>query len=555
MKIIKGVSASKGIAIGKVKFNKSNSLNFTKETIENIENEIKRYEKAKEKTISSLNELYEKSLKDIGENEAQIFQIHAMMLEDLDYNESVVGIITEQKVNAEYAVSETSKIFSKMFSSLEDEYMKERGADILDISAAVIKNLLGIEDLIITHSSPYILAAKDLLPSETIVLDKTQVEAFITKKGSKISHSAILARTMGIPAIVGLDEDFGDIKPNTEIIVNGFTGEIYIEPDDETVEKFKKEKQLYLKKREKLKHLIGKKAITKDGIKIDINANIGYPSDIKLVAENDADGIGLFRSEFLYMESEDFPTEEQQFNAYKKILQEMKNKPVIIRTLDLGADKHVPYFNLDNEDNPALGFRAVRISLAKPDIFKTQLRALYRASNFGNLSIMVPMITSTEEVQKVKDIVGIVKDELASEGQKYKDNVPLGIMIETPAAVIVSDLLARHVDFFSIGTNDLTQYTMAADRMNSKVEHIFDPRDVAILRMIKTVVDNGEKAGIWTGICGESASDLELIEFYLAIGVKELSVTPTAILDVRDKVINTDLKGRKDDLIKNLIEK
>ncbi|MEG1994195.1 MAG: phosphoenolpyruvate--protein phosphotransferase [Oscillospiraceae bacterium] len=330
---------------------------------------------------------------------------------------------------------------------------------------------------------------------------------------------------------------------------------MYIEPDNKLYKKFKKEKQLYLKKREKLKHLIGKKAITKDGIKIDINANIGYPSDIKLVAENDADGIGLFRSEFLYMESEDFPTEEQQFNAYKKILQEMKNKPVIIRTLDLGADKHVPYFNLDNEDNPALGFRAVRISLAKPDIFKTQLRALYRASNFGNLSIMVPMITSTEEVQKVKDIVGIVKDELASEGQKYKDNVPLGIMIETPAAVIVSDLLARHVDFFSIGTNDLTQYTMAADRMNSKVEHIFDPRDVAILRMIKTVVDNGEKAGIWTGICGESASDLELIEFYLAIGVKELSVTPTAILDVRDKVINTDLKGRKDDLIKNLIEK
>lgn len=553
MKIIKGVSASKGIAIGKVKFNKTSSFNFTKEFTENTENEIKRYEEAKKKTIDSLNEIYEKAVKDIGDNEAQIFQIHAMMLEDLDYNDSVINIINEQKVNAEYAVSETSKVFSQMFFSMEDEYMKARSADVLDISAAVIKNLLGIEDLTITHSSPYILAAEELMPSETIVLDKSQVEAIITKKGSKISHSAILARTMGIPAIVGVENFFNELKSNTEIIVDGFTGDIYIEPDENTLLEFENKKQQYLKKREKLKQLIGKKAISKDGTEIDIYANIGYPSDIKLVLENDANGIGLFRSEFLYMEKDDFPTEEEQFIAYKQILQAMGEKPVIIRTLDIGADKHVPYLNLDKEENPALGFRAVRISLEKQDIFKTQLKALYRASVYGNLSIMVPMITTLDEVLKVKEIITEIKNELTTEDKKYQDNIPLGIMIETPAAVLISDILAKNVDFFSIGTNDLTQYTMAADRMNLKVENVFNPSDIAVLRMIKTTVDNAKKAGIWVGICGESAADLNLTEFYLSIGIKELSVTPTAILDIREKVIKLNLKDKKQDIIDSFI--
>lgn len=553
MKIIKGVSASKGIAIGKVKFNKTSSFNFTKEFTENTENEIKRYEEAKKKTIDSLNEIYEKAVKDIGDNEAQIFQIHAMMLEDLDYNDSVINIINEQKVNAEYAVSETSKVFSQMFFSMEDEYMKARSADVLDISAAVIKNLLGIEDLTITHSSPYILAAEELMPSETIVLDKSQVEAIITKKGSKISHSAILARTMGIPAIVGVENFFNELKSNTEIIVDGFTGDIYIEPDENTLLEFENKKQQYLKRREKLKQLIGKKAISKDGTEIQIYANIGYPSDIKLVLENDANGIGLFRSEFLYMEKDDFPTEEEQFIAYKQILQAMGEKPVIIRTLDIGADKHVPYLNLDKEENPALGFRAVRISLEKQDIFKTQLKALYRASVYGNLSIMVPMITTLDEVLKVKEIIKEIKNELTTEDKKYQDNIPLGIMIETPAAVIISDILAKNVDFFSIGTNDLTQYTMAADRMNLKVENVFNPSDIAVLRMIKTTVDNAKKAGIWVGICGESAADLNLTEFYLSIGIKELSVTPTAILDIREKVIKLNLKDKKQDIIDSFI--
>ena len=553
MKIIKGISASKGIAIGKVKFNKTSSFNFKKEFIENTENEIKRYEKAKKKTIDSLNKIYEKAVKDIGDNEAKIFQIHAMMLKDLDYNDSVVNIINEQQVNAEYAVSETSKVFSQMFSSMEDEYMKARSADVIDISVSVIKNLLGIEDLTITYSSPYILAANELMPSETIVLDKLQVEAIITKKGSKISHSAILARTMGIPAIVGVEDFFDEISPNTKIIVDGFTGYIYIEPDENTLLEFENKKQQYLKKREKLKQLIGKRAISKDGTEIEIYANIGCTTDIKLVLENDANGIGLFRSEFLYIEKDDFPTEEEQFIAYKQILQAMGEKRVIIRTLDIGADKHIPYFNLNKEENPALGFRAVRISLEKQDIFKTQLKALYRASVYGNLSIMVPMITTLNEVLKVKEIITEIKNELTIEDKKFQVDIPLGIMIETPAAVIISDILAKNVDFFSIGTNDLTQYTLAADRMNLKVENVFNPSDIAVLRMIKITVDNAIKAGIWVGICGESAADLNLTEFYLSIGIKELSVTPAAILDVKEKVINLNLKGKKQDIINSFI--
>ena len=553
MEIIKGVSASKGIAIGKIKFNKANALNFTKESINDKDAELERFEAAKQKTIESLNDLYEKALNDIGDSEAQIFQIHAMMLEDLDYNDSVRGIIETQMVNAEYAVSETSKLFSKMFAEMDDEYMRERSVDVIDISDAVIKNLLGIEDVIISHSGPYILAAEDLMPSETIVLDKSQVEAFVTKKGSKISHSAILARTMGIPAVVGLDDAFEKIDPNKEIIVDGFSGRVYLDPDEATLKEFKAKRQDYLSKREKLKSLIGKKAISKDGTQIDINANIGYPSDMKLVLENDADGIGLFRSEFLYMENEDFPSEETQFQKYKEILTGMKGKMVIIRTLDIGADKHVPYLNLGEEDNPALGLRAVRVCLNMPNMFKLQLRALYRASAFGNLSIMIPMITSVSEVLRVKEIISEVKQELKKENKEFKDNVPVGIMIETPAAVIMSDQLAKHVDFFSIGTNDLTQYTMAADRMNPRVESIFNPRDPAVLRMIKITVENGLKEGIWTGICGESASDLELTDFYLSIGVRELSVTPTAVLDVREKVLETDLTGRTNDIIENFV--
>lgn len=553
MEIIKGVSASKGIAIGKIKFNRANTLNFTKESVSDKDSEIKRYEDAKTKTIDSLNILYEKALADIGESEAQIFQIHAMMLEDLDYNDSVVGIIENEMVNAEYAVSETSKLFSKMFSEMDDEYMRERSVDVIDISDAVIRNLLGIEDVVVAHSGPYILAAEDLKPSETIILDKSQVLAFVTEKGSKISHSAILARTMGIPAVVGLEEEFSKIGSNTEIIVDGFTGKIYLDPDEKTLKEFEKEREAYIEKREKLKSLIGKKAISKDGKHIEINANIGYPSDMKLVMENDAEGIGLFRSEFLYMESEDFPSEETQFQKYKEILTGMGDKVVIIRTLDVGADKHVPYLNLGEEENPALGLRAVRVCLQMPELFKTQLRALYRASAFGNLSIMIPMITSLKEILEVKEIISQVKSELKSEGKEFKDDVPVGIMIETPAAVIMSDVLAEHVDFFSIGTNDLTQYTMAADRMNPKVESIFDPRNPAVLRMIKTTVENGLKAGIWTGICGESASDLELTEFYLAIGVKELSVTPTAVLDVREKVLLSDLSEREDDIIESFV--
>ncbi|WP_312642939.1 phosphoenolpyruvate--protein phosphotransferase [Hydrogenoanaerobacterium sp.] len=553
MEILKGVGASKGIAIGRLLFYTASPYKVEKKNVEDTVAEQQRFEEARQKAIDSLNRIYEKALLEIGEEDSLIFQIHAMMLDDLDYVENITGLIANEKVNAEYAVSETAKQFAAMFSSMDDEYMKQRSADVFDVSKSLVRELASIKEQSLDDiTGQVIVAADDLMPSETVQLDKSKVLAFVTRSGSKISHSAILARTMGIPAVVGLDNAFDSLTDEGSVIVDGFTGSIYVEPDCETMEQFTQRREEYLLSRKKLLELKDKPSETLDGIKIEINANIGHPSDITLVQENGAEGIGLFRSEFLYMDSDDFPTEDTQFAVYKEILTRMKGQRVIVRTLDLGADKHVPYFNISNEDNPAMGYRAIRICLTRPEIFITQLRALLRASVYGRLAIMVPMVTSLDEVLKTKEIIEAVKAQLKVEGIEYADHFEFGIMIETPAAVMISDILAQHVDFFSIGTNDLTQYTLAVDRMNHTISHLYDPRHLAVLRMMKLTVENGKKHGIWTGICGESAADLELIPTFLAMGVEELSVTPTAVLDVRQKVCETNLNECRADILQRL---
>ncbi len=543
MKKISGIGASKGIAIGKLTLCVNIDDHIAKKDITDVASELSRLDVAKEAAVETLNEIYLKAIQRVGEENSMIFQIHIMMLQDEDFYSAIQDAIKSEKVNAEYAVWQAGKQFSQMFAQMDDEYMRGRSADVIDISKRLIRCLdkslaNGLDSLQI----PTIVGAVDLMPSETVQMDKAMVLAFATSEGSKSSHSAILARTMGIPAVVGLADNFQELTDGILIIVDGAAGEILIEPDDKTLHEYQIKQNEFEQYQQELKLLKGTKAITKNGVKIEINANIGHPSDVDMVLENDADGIGLFRSEFLYMESSTFPTEEEQFKAYKTVLEKMGGKRVIIRTLDLGADKQVPYFNIPKEENPAMGYRAIRICLDRQALFITQLRALIRASAFGKLAIMFPMIISVDEVKEIKSIVEKVKKDLANEKIDFAPNFELGIMIETPASVMLSDLLAKEVDFFSIGTNDLTQYTLAVDRMNHSISELFDSRHPAVLRMIQQTAENAKKAGIWVGICGESAADTALTEFYVKIGVSELSVTPSAVFELRKAVQQVDIK-------------
>ena len=525
-----GKSILKGIAIGKICFYSKGELQVKRTNVQDTQHELDRFEKAKEKTIDQLHALYDKALKEVGEANASIFDVHAMMLEDDDYNDSIKNMIVSQSVNAEYAAAITGDNFAKMFSEMDDEYFKARAADIKDISERVITNLLGRHGEAGIGDEPAIIVAKDLAPSETVQLDKEKLLAFVTELGSSNSHTAILARMMGIPALIGIP-----IKEEWDgkmAVVDGYTGTLIIEPDEELLNDMRKKQEQDAEDARLLQQLKGKETVTLDGREIKLYANIGNVSDVASVLANDAAGIGLFRSEFLYLESDRLPTEEEQFQAYKRVAETMAGKKVIIRTLDIGADKQVEYFNLGKEENPAMGYRAIRICLKQPDIFKTQLRALLRAAVFGNISIMYPMIISVDEVKQISRIVDVVCAELEEMGVPYK-RPEQGIMIETPAAVMVADELAELVDFFSIGTNDLTQYTLAIDRQNEKLDDFYDSHHPAILRMIQMVVDSAHKHGKWAGICGELGADLELTEKFARMGVDELSVSPSMILKIR----------------------
>lgn len=525
-----GKSIFNGIAIGKILFYSKDGVQIFRHKVEDTDAEIARYNKAKEKAIEELNVIYEKAVKEVGEMNAAVFEVHAMMLEDDDYNDSVKNIITSQGVNAEYAVATTSDNFSKMFAEMDDEYFQARAIDIKDISERVLNILAGRSSENILGDEPVIVVANDLAPSETVQMDKEKLLAFVTEEGSSNSHTAILARTMNIPALIGIKIDR---EWNGKMaVVDGYNGELILEPDEATIKVMKERQEKIAKDREMLQTLKGKEDVTLDGKHIKLYANIGSVADVANVLKNDANGIGLFRSEFLYLENDTFPTENEQFQAYKAVAENMAGKKVVIRTLDIGADKQVDYFGLDKEDNPAMGYRAIRICLKQQDIFKTQLRALLRASAFGNISIMFPMIISVNEVRQIKAIVAEVKEELISQGITVGD-VELGIMIETPAAVMISDLLAEEVDFFSIGTNDLTQYTLAIDRQNSKLDDIYDSHHEAILRMIRMVVENGHKNNCWVGICGELGADTTLTEEFIKMGIDELSVSPTFVLPIR----------------------
>lgn len=538
--ILEGKSVFGGIAIGKLSVygKKDNQVKRTK--INDTKAEVARFTSAREKAKEQLSVLYEKALKEVGEVNAMIFEVHKMMLDDLDYIESITNMIQSQGVNAEFATATTGDNFAGMFSAMEDEYMRERAADVRDISNRVISVLQGAAEGKNLGEEPVILLAEDLAPSETVQLDKSKVLSFVTRKGSTNSHTAILARTMNIPALIGVDLEKSEEMDGRLGIVDGYKGILYVEPDEETLSKYQKLKEEDEQKKRLLQELKGKENITLDGKKINLYANIGSAADVANVLANDAGGIGLFRSEFLFLESEDFPTEETQFTAYKTVAENMAGKKVIIRTLDIGADKQVDYFGLEKEENPAMGYRAIRICLDRKEIFKTQLRAIYRASYYGTISIMFPMIISVQEVKEIKEVITQVKAELDQENLPYKD-VEIGIMIETPAAVMISDLLAKEVDFFSIGTNDLTQYTLAIDRQNPKLDNIYDSHHEAVLRMLKMVVENGHKEGCWVGICGELGADTTLTETFLRMGFDELSVTPSMILRVRDKIRSVDL--------------
>ncbi len=531
-----GKSIFKGTAIGRVLFYSKNQQQVKRAKVEDPEAEIARYEEAKAKAIEQLGALHDKALAEVGEANAMIFEVHAMMLEDDDYNESVYNIIRNDNVNAEFAVATTGDNFSVMFAEMDDEYFKARAADVKDISERVISVLTGCTADGDLGEEPVIVVAEDLAPSETVQMDKSKLLAFVTRLGSSNSHTAILARTMNIPALIGID-----IKEEWNgkmAIVDGKTGTFYVDPDVATLEKYLEEKKKEEEARELLSQLKGQPDETVDGRHIHLYANIGSVADVTNVLANDAAGIGLFRSEFLYLEKDDYPTEEEQFQVYKTVAQNMAGKKVVIRTLDIGADKQVDYFNMEHEENPAMGYRAIRICLDRVEIFKTQLRALYRASAFGTISIMFPMIISVKEVQEIKKICAEVRAELDANGIEYGD-VELGIMIETPAAVIISDLLAKEVDFFSIGTNDLTQYTLAIDRQNSKLDNIYDSHHPAILRMIQMVIDNGHKENCWVGICGELGADTSLTEQFVKMGIDELSVSPTFVLPVRKVIRET----------------
>ena len=544
MQVYSGKSVFGGIAIGKISVYKKNEQQVKRVRTEDTKGELARYEAAKAAAVEQLQELYQKALKEVGEANAAIFEIHQMMLDDGDYNESVENIIETQKVNAEYAVAVTGDNFAQMFRAMDDDYMRERAADVKDISERVLSVLNGGQEGKVVTDEPVIIVADDLAPSETVQLEKDMVLSFVTVHGSVNSHTAILARTMAIPALIGTEElPLDDTVDGKLAVVDGLNGKIYVEPDAQTLEEMKKRQQAEQEKKELLQPLKGKENVTLDGKKIMLYANIGNIKDLATVIQNDAGGIGLFRSEFIYLEKDQYPTEEEQFSIYKTAVETMAGKRVIIRTLDIGADKQREYFKMDKEENPALGYRAIRICLTRPEIFKTQLRALFRASAYGNLAIMYPMITSLWEVKRIKEIVEEVKAELNAEQLEF-DNPQQGIMIETPAAVMMSGELAKEVDFFSIGTNDLTQYTLAIDRQNPKLDKFYDAHHPAVLSMIRMTVENAHKAGIWAGICGELGADTSLTKEFLAMGVDELSVSPGSILPIRKIILETDIENR-----------
>ncbi len=532
MQYFQGKSVYKGIVMGPVAVLKKNDYQVKRARIEDPEAEVKRVEEAVEVSKKQLGRLYDKAVREVGEASAAIFEVHQMMLEDEDYLESMENMIRTELVNAEYAAAATGDNFAEMFAAMDDEYMKARSADVKDISERLVRNLSGEGDNDLSSMEPSIIVADDLSPSETVQMDKEKILAFVTVHGSTNSHTAILARMMNIPALIGVPMDLNGLKTGMTAVVDGFSGQVIFEPEEDVQKETEKRMQEEAEKQKLLEELKGKENITPDGRKINIYANIGSVGDLGYVMENDAGGIGLFRSEFLYLGRNDFPTEEEQFQAYKQAVQTMAGKKVIIRTLDIGADKQVEYFNLGKEENPALGYRAIRICLKQPEIFKAQLRALFRAAVYGNLSVMYPMITSTEEVEKIYAIVAEVEEELKKQEVQYK--IPeQGIMIETPAAVMISDRLAEMVDFFSIGTNDLTQYTLAIDRQNEQLDDFYNPHHEAVLRMIRMVVENAHKCGKWAGICGELGADLTLTEQFVRMGVDELSVAPSMILKLR----------------------
>ncbi len=535
MQYFQGKSVYKGIVMGPVAVLKKNDYQVKRARIEDPEAEVKRVKEAVEVSKKQLGRLYDKAVREVGEASAAIFEVHQMMLEDEDYLESMENMIRTELVNAEYAAAATGDNFAEMFAAMDDEYMKARSADVKDISERLVRNLSGEGDNDLSSMEPSVIVADDLSPSETVQMDKEKILAFVTVHGSTNSHTAILARMMNIPALIGVPMDLNSLKTGMMAVVDGFSGQVIFEPEEDVQKETEKRMQEEAEKQKLLEELKGKENITPDGRKINIYANIGSVGDLGYVMENDAGGIGLFRSEFLYLGRNDFPTEEEQFQAYKQAVQTMAGKKVIIRTLDIGADKQVEYFNLGKEENPALGYRAIRICLKQPEIFKAQLRALFRAAVYGNLSVMYPMITSTEEVEKIYAIVAEVEEELKKQEVQYK--IPeQGIMIETPAAVMISDRLAEMVDFFSIGTNDLTQYTLAIDRQNEQLDDFYNPHHEAVLRMIRMVVENAHKCGKWAGICGELGADLTLTEQFVRMGVDELSVAPSMILKLRKVV-------------------
>ena len=530
---IQGKSVFGGVSIGKLMFYKRNEKVIKREHISDADAEWKRFEAAKGQAVDQLKELYEKALEDVGEANAMIFEIHQMMLEDLDYLESIENIIRSQEVNAEYAVATTADNFAQMFASMDDAYMQGRAADVKDVSERVLDILCGVSAGVKEMTEPCIIAADDLAPSETVQLDKSKVLGFATMYGSSNSHTAILARTMNIPAVIGLGENLSAQYDGKMAVIDGFTGVLYVDPDEETLVRMQEKRAKDLEQKELLNQLKGKENVTKSGQKINVYANIGNVSDLGAVLKNDAGGIGLFRSEFLYLENSTFPTEEQQFAVYKQVAESMAGKKVIIRTLDIGADKQVDYFDMKEEENPALGVRAIRICLNRPEVFRTQLRALYRASVYGKIAIMFPMIASVWEVKECKRACMSVMKELEAEGIPYDKDTELGIMIETPSSVFVAEELAKLVDFFSVGTNDLTQYNLACDRQSNDLGKFYDPHHPALLRAIKMAADAAHKAGIWIGICGELGADISMLPTFLAMGIDELSVSPSAVLPVR----------------------
>ncbi len=546
---IQGKGVSTGIGMGPLYFYRRAKTEIKRCTVEDTQSEWLRFKGAQSVAVDQLGDLAEKARAEAGDEAAMLFETHQMMAEDLDYEEAIQALITEDGLNAEAAVSDTSEQFAAMFEAMDDEYMKGRAADIKDVSARIISILCGVVQGGIDSDVPVLLASDDLAPSETIQLDKSKILGFITSYGSSSSHTAILARTMGIPAIVGLGDQLDSIYEGRQVVVDGATGTVIIDPTEAVFADFVAKREEQMHQRAMLETLKGQENITKDGKKCRVYCNIGSPEDVDAIKMNDGGGIGLFRSEFLYLNSSTYPTEDEQFEAYKAVLTGMGDKEVIIRTCDIGADKQIDYFELPKEENPAMGMRALRISLSRPGFFRTQLRALFRASAYGNLGIMFPMVTSVWEVRETKKLIESVKKELDAEGIPYSDHVEIGIMIETPAAAIISDRLAKEVDFFSCGTNDLTQYTLACDRQNNDLGRFYDPHHLAVIRLLKLVTENAHKNGIWVGICGELGADLDLTETFLAIGVDELSVTPRAVLPLREKIRSLDIDAVREQIL------